>query len=83
MIKKGILKGGKRTEANWNKSKLGEPFKEALDQFKEKVLNRKDFDPTSLLQFGLFMSMGVINILKENEARFGIEGQNSSRWQVS
>ena len=77
MIKKGILKGGKRTEANWNKSKLGEPFKEALDQFKEKVLNRKDFDPTSLLQFGLFMSMGVINILKENEARFGLEGQKA------
>jgi len=77
VIKKGILKGGKRTEANWNKSKLGEPFKEALDQFKEKVLNRKDFDPTSLLQFGLFMSMGVINILKENEARFGIEGQKA------
>lgn len=77
MIKKGILKGGKRTEANWNKSKLGEPFKEALDQFKEKVLNRKDFDPTSLLQFGLFMSIGVINILKENEARFGLEGQKA------
>jgi len=77
VIKKGILKGGKRTEANWNKSKLGEPFKEALDQFKEKVLNRKDFDPTSLLQFGLFMSMGVINILKENEARFGLEGQKA------
>ncbi len=77
MIKKGILKGGKRTETNWNRSKLGEPFKEALDQFKEKALNRKDFDPTSLLQFGLFMSMGVINILKENEARFGIEGQKA------
>ncbi|MFX1411409.1 MAG: hypothetical protein ACFFA6_13745 [Promethearchaeota archaeon] len=77
MIKKGILKGGKRKEANWNKTKLGEPFKKALDRFKKDVLNRNDFDPTSLLQFGLFMSMGVINILKENEARFGIEGQKA------
>ncbi|MFX0044131.1 MAG: hypothetical protein ACFE8L_14545 [Candidatus Hodarchaeota archaeon] len=77
MIKKGILKGGKRTEINWNKSKLGEPFNEALDQFREKVLSREDFDPTSLLQFGLFMSMSVINILKENEARFGIDGQKA------
>jgi len=77
VIKEGILKGGRRKEENWNKTKLGEPFKEAVDQFREKVLNRKDFDPTSLLQFGLFMSLGVINILKENEARFGVEGQKA------
>lgn len=77
MIKKGILKGGKRKELSWNKTKLGEPFKESLDQFREQVLTRKDFDPTSLLQFGLFMSMGIINILKENESRFGIEGQKA------
>jgi len=41
------------------------------------VLGRDDFDSTALLQFGLFMSMAVINILKENEATFGVEGQKA------
>jgi len=73
----GILKGADRKEGNWKKVKLGEPFKVALDRFKDEVLERDDFDPTSLLQFGLFMSMAVINILKENEAIFGVEGQKA------
>ncbi|KKL97603.1 hypothetical protein LCGC14_1832840 [marine sediment metagenome] len=77
MNEKGILKGANRQEKNWSRIKFGEPFKEALDRFREKVQDRKDFDPTSLLQFGLFMSNAVINILKENEARFGIEGQKA------
>jgi len=73
--KKGILKGANRKEATWKKTKLGEPFKEALDRFRTDVLIRKDFDATSLLQFGLFMSMAVINILKESEKKLGKEGQ--------
>jgi predicted hydrocarbon binding protein len=78
MIKEGILKGADRKESSWSKIKLGEPFKEALDKFREDVLGRDDFDPTALLQFGLFMSMAVINLLKENEARFGVEGQRAA-----
>jgi hypothetical protein len=73
--KKGILKGANRKEATWNQTTLGEPFKEALDRFRSEVLPRNDFDPTSLLQFGLFMSMAVINIMKEAEKRLGKEGQ--------
>ncbi|NVM17028.1 MAG: L-2-amino-thiazoline-4-carboxylic acid hydrolase [Candidatus Lokiarchaeota archaeon] len=75
MKKKGILKGGNRKEATWNQTKLGEPFKKALIRFRNDVLPRDDFDPTSLLQFGLFMSMAVINILKEAEKKLGKEGQ--------
>lgn len=73
----GLLKGGNRKEASWSKAQdfLREPFKEALDRFREEVLEREDFDPTSLLQFGLFMSMGVLNVLKEVEKKFGEEGQ--------
>ncbi|MBD3194441.1 MAG: hypothetical protein GF317_05250 [Candidatus Lokiarchaeota archaeon] len=37
--------------------------------------DREDFDATSLLQFGLFMSKGIIYILKEAENRLGKEGQ--------
>ena len=75
LIKEGILKGAKRKDPGWNKVKFGEPFKKALDRFREEVLGRDDFDPTSLLQFGLFMSMAVINILKEAEKNFGIDCQ--------
>ncbi len=75
MNKRGILKGADREEVTWKKTKLGEPFKEALDRFRTDVLKRKDFDATSLLQFGLFMSMAVINILKESEKKLGKEGQ--------
>lgn len=71
----GILKGAKRKEVNWKKTKLGEPFKIALDRFRIEVLKRDDFDPTSLLQFGLFMAMAVINILKEAESKLGKVGQ--------
>ncbi len=71
------MKGAPREEKNWNKIKFGEPFKKALDRFRENVQNRSDFDSTSLLQFGLFMSMAVINTLKENESRFGVEGQKA------
>jgi hypothetical protein len=77
MKTEGILKGADRKESSWKKTKLGEPFKEALDRFREDVLGREDFDPTALLQFGLFMSMAVINTLKEAEASFGPEGQQA------
>ncbi len=77
MIEKGILKGADREEPNWKRVKLGEPFRKALDRFREEVLPRKDFDPTALLQFGLFMSRAVINILKEMEQSFGAEGQKA------
>ena len=75
MNEKGILKGANRKEVIWNKTKLGEPFKKALERFRADVLHRSDFDPTSLLQFGLFMSMAVINILKDVEKKLGKEGQ--------
>jgi hypothetical protein len=72
---KGILKGANRKEEMWKKTKLGEPFKKALERFSEDVMTRSDFDPTSLLQFGLFMSMAVINILQDVEKKLGVNGQ--------
>jgi len=75
MDEKGILKGANRKEEMWKKTKLGEPFKKTLERFRADVINRRDFDPTSLLQFGLFMSMAVINILQDVEKKLGNEGQ--------
>ena len=78
MIDKGILKGADRREESWKKAKtaLKEPFEEALNTFRKQVSDRGDFDPTSLLQFGLFMSMAVLNILKESELKLGKKGQD-------
>ncbi|MFX0032780.1 MAG: hypothetical protein ACFE8E_08910 [Candidatus Hodarchaeota archaeon] len=75
MKPKGVLKGTNRKEPIWKRTKLGEPYKYVLDRFRKKVLGRSDFDPTSLLQFGLFMARGIINILKEVEAKLGEAGQ--------
>jgi hypothetical protein len=77
MIKKGILKGAKRKEKNWKLAQkaLREPYADILNNFREKVQSREDFDSTSLFQFGLFMSKGIINILKEAEKELGKEGQ--------
>jgi hypothetical protein len=78
MINKGILKGANRKEKSWKKAKLTlkEPFEGALNTFRRQVQNREDFNPTSLLQFGLFMSMAVLNILKECESKLGKKGQD-------
>ena len=43
MKKVGILKGADRKEKSWKETKLGEPFKEALDQFRKDVLGREDW----------------------------------------
>ncbi|MFX0060422.1 MAG: L-2-amino-thiazoline-4-carboxylic acid hydrolase [Candidatus Hodarchaeota archaeon] len=75
MKTEGILKGSERKESIWKNTKLGEPFHNALNTFRNDVLGRNDFDPTSLLQFGLFMAMAVINILKESEIKLGEKGQ--------
>ncbi|TXT61745.1 MAG: hypothetical protein BAJALOKI2v1_10015 [Promethearchaeota archaeon] len=77
MAKNGILKGADRDEEKWKDAQkyLREPFKEALETFDAEVENREDFEPTSLLQFGLFMSQGIINILKQAEKELGEEGQ--------
>lgn len=71
----GNLKGADRKESIWKKTKLGEPYKGALDRFRKEILGRNDFDSTSLLQFGLFMARGLINVLEEAEKRLGKEGQ--------
>lgn len=77
MIEKGILKGADREEEVWKRTKLGEPYKKALETFRRQVLPRKDMDSTSFLQFGLFMSMAVLNVLKKIEKKFGKEGHDA------
>ncbi|MHA1379944.1 MAG: hypothetical protein ACTSRG_16360 [Candidatus Helarchaeota archaeon] len=69
------MKKGTRTEANWKKIKFNEPYRKATKNFREKVQNRSDFDPATLLQFGLFMSKALLQMLEDVEENFGPEGQ--------
>ncbi len=72
---KGIMKDGVRSENNWKKIKFNEPYKKATDRFRKEVLNRSDFDPTTLFQFSVFMAKGLLQMLEDVEEHFGLEGQ--------
>ncbi|MFB0561324.1 MAG: hypothetical protein ACETWM_08955 [Candidatus Lokiarchaeia archaeon] len=75
MITDGILSKGEREEINWKETKFKEPYKVAIERFREEVLGRPDFDPTTLLIWGIYMSMGVLQIMEDVEENFGPEGQ--------
>jgi len=72
---KGLMKNGKRPESNWEKINFNEPYKKATERFREIVLNRLDFDPTTLFQFGIFMAKALLQMLEDVEKNFGPEGQ--------
>ncbi|NHI92619.1 MAG: hypothetical protein EAX96_08955 [Candidatus Lokiarchaeota archaeon] len=72
---KGIMKKGVRVEENWKNFKYNEPYSKATKNFIEKILSRSDFDPTSLFQFSIFMSKGLLQVIEDVEANFGPEGQ--------
>ena len=69
------MKKGARSEKNWKNFKYNEPYSQATKNFVEKILSRSDFDPTSLFQFSIFMSKGLLQIMEDVEVNFGPEGQ--------
>ncbi|MHA1299751.1 MAG: hypothetical protein ACTSO9_09980 [Candidatus Helarchaeota archaeon] len=69
------MKKANRTEPNWKKIKFNEPYEKAIKKFREKVQNRPDFDPATLLQFGIFMAKSLLQMLEDIEENFGPEGQ--------
>ena len=64
---KGLMKNGKRPEPNWEKINFNEPYKKATERFREIVLKRPDFDPTTLFQFGIFMAKALLQMLEDVE----------------
>ena len=64
-----------RSEENWKRTKFGVAYKEAVERLRKDVLPRPDFDPAVLFQWGEMMAMGVLQILKDVEEKFGAEGQ--------
>jgi hypothetical protein len=64
-----------RTKENWERAKLGTVYKTAVDRLRKDVLAKPDFDPAVLFQWGEMMALGVLQILKDVEEKFGAEGQ--------
>lgn len=55
------------------------PFAEAVEGFRAKALANADFDPSSTFVWGQMMAVGLIEMLKAVEARFGREGHDVAR----
>jgi hypothetical protein len=64
-----------RPEAAWKDFSFKQPYEKGLTRLKEEVLEKTDFDPAVLWQWGTMQAMAVIRILKECEKRWGAEGQ--------
>lgn len=64
-----------RTEDNWKRTKFGVAYEKAVEKFRKDVLSRPDYDPAVVFQWGTMMSLGVLQILKDVEEKFGAEGQ--------
>lgn len=64
-----------RNEENWKRVKFGVAYKKAVEKLRKDVLARPDFDPAVIYQWGTMMSLGVLQILKDVEEKFGEEGQ--------
>ena len=60
---------------NWERTKFGTAYKTGVERLRKDVLSKPDFDPAVLFQWGQMMSLGVLQILKDVEEKFGIEGQ--------
>ncbi len=62
---------------NWKRTKFGTAYKTGVERLRKDVLSKPDFDPAVLFQWGQMMSLGVLQILKDVEEKFGAEGQKT------
>ncbi len=71
----GIWSGGRRAEPEYERVRLGTPYPDAVDTFRQAISGRDDFDPAAIFSWGTMQATGVLNTLKAVEDRFGAEGQ--------
>lgn len=64
-----------RAEDSWKSFGFNQPYERGLKRLKEEVLEKTDYDPAVLWQWGTMQAMAVIRILKDCERAFGVEGQ--------
>ncbi|MEO7803743.1 MAG: hypothetical protein ABIS18_04740 [Actinomycetota bacterium] len=66
--------GGRRA-----KLPLKWPFAKAVAGFRKKALANPQYDPASTFVWGQMMAVGLIEMLKSIEARFGADGHDTAR----
>ncbi len=79
----GIWSKGKRTEATYSGVRFGMPYADAVDNFRQAIDGRNDFDPAVLFVWGTMQAKGVLNILKGVEETFGQAGQEVVRKAIN
>lgn len=75
----------KRDEKKWKDFQFNLPYAKGLKRLREEVLEKTNFDPAVLWQWGTMQAMALIDILKTVEEKFGGEGQRvvlESLWRV-
>jgi hypothetical protein len=75
----------KREEKSWESFQFNQPYAKGLKRLREQVLDKTNFDPAVLWQWGTMQAMALIEILKTTEEKFGAEGQQlvlESLWRV-
>ncbi len=79
----GIWSKGERSEESYAGVRLGTPYAEAVENFRQAVGGREDFDPTVLFVWGTMQAKAVLNILKAVEDAFGEAGQEVVRKAIN
>ncbi len=72
---KSVKHWEKRQEAHWEKFQFNQPYAKGLERLREQVLDKTNFDPAVLWQWGTMQAMAIIEILKVLEQKLGREGQ--------
>ena len=81
--KEGIWSLGKRKETSYQNVRLGLPYPEAVENFRQAIDGRDDFDPAVLFVWGTMQAKAVLNILKSIEEVFGAQGQEVVRRAIN
>lgn len=59
----------------WEKFEFNQPYAKGLSRLKKDVLEKTNYDPAVLWQWGTMQAMAIIEILKAVEKKFDKEGQ--------
>ena len=81
--KQGIWSKGMRKEEGYSRVSLGMPYRQAVDNLREAIKGRDDFDPAVLFVWGTMQATAVLNILKAVEETLGREGQEVVRKAIN
>ena len=64
-----------RPENGWANFEFNQPYSKGLSRLNEDILNKTNYDPAVLFQWGTMQAMAIIEILKTVEKNLGEEGQ--------